>query len=361
MKTRRPAPERSRFGDLDSSQIEVLGSTVERAMLMELADCKRKLAQAIEDIEGSGTARAGDDPQALAHHLAHGIACNGPEHARLGAVQRRYCALRSRLALANTKLVAHVAKRFRDRGIPYSDLLQEGFCGLLEAIDRFDLTHQTKLSTYATWWIRQAMQRAVAAGAYPVRLTPRHLRQLAQVQEPKERMEAAGDGAPNEPDEDGPGIIPFIHAATRPAVSLDATRDMSASFNLLRTISDPDGDATARVDASEAVSHLMEALRPSEQKVLSLRFGLGGRERLSLTQVGRSLDVSKERVRQIEERALEKLKARAEQEHLDEEVSLIDSDRPFLPRRTTRGKSPTSAAPCIPASPPQGASRHRRI
>ena len=87
------------------------------------------------------------------------------------------------------RLVAHVAKRFRDRGIPYSDLLQEGFCGLLEAIDRFDLTHQTKLATYATWWIRQSMQRAVASGAYPVRLTPRHLRQLAQNQEELERTE----------------------------------------------------------------------------------------------------------------------------------------------------------------------------
>ena len=89
------------------------------------------------------------------------------------------------------RLVAHVAKRFRDRGIAYSDLLQEGFCGLLEAIDRFDLTHETKLATYATWWIRQAMQRAVAAGAYPVRLSPRHLRQLAQNQEELERAERA--------------------------------------------------------------------------------------------------------------------------------------------------------------------------
>ena len=93
------------------------------------------------------------------------------------------------------RLVAHVAKRFRDRGIPYSDLLQEGFCGLLEAIDRFDLIHQTKLATYATWWIRQSMQRAVASGAYPVRLTPRHLRQLAQNQEELERHERPGRSA----------------------------------------------------------------------------------------------------------------------------------------------------------------------
>jgi RNA polymerase primary sigma factor len=325
MRTRRPAPDLTRFADLDAAQTEVLASPVERAMLIEMAACKRKLASALEDIKGTEELRAGDDPQSLAHYLAHGISCNGPEHARLGAVYRRYCELRSRLALANMKLVAHVAKRFRDRGIPYSDLLQEGFCGLLEAIDRFDLTHQTKLATYATWWIRQAMQRAVAAGAYPVRLTPRHLRQLAQDQEHKERLEAS-EGRTNEEDasESSTDLIPFIHAATRPAVSLDASRKLGANFNLLQTISDPEVDLTSQVDTNEAVSHLMEVLRPREQKVVALRFGLGGRERLSLSQVGRLLDVSKERVRQIEDRALEKLKARAEQEYLGEKLSLVD-------------------------------------
>ena len=175
---------------MDSAQTEVLTPAVERALLQELADCKRKLARALADIEGIEVPRAGDDPQAMAQYIAHLYPCNGPENASLGAVHRRYCELRGKLALANMKLVAHVAKRFRDRGIPYPDLMQEGFCGLLEAIDRFDLTHQTKLATYATWWIRQAMQRAVASGAYPVRLTPRHLRQLAQDQEQKERIES---------------------------------------------------------------------------------------------------------------------------------------------------------------------------
>ena len=70
------------------------------------------------------------------------------------------------------RLVAHVARRYRNRGVAYSDLVQDGFCGLLQAIDRFDLRHQTKLATYATWWIRQAIQSAVAAGAPAVRLTP---------------------------------------------------------------------------------------------------------------------------------------------------------------------------------------------
>ena len=151
-------------------------------MLEELVECKRKLAQALSGIEGLDVPPDAT-PQATAQFIAAAYSGNGPDQVRLGTVYRRYSELRGKLALANLKLVAHVAKRFRERGIPYSDLLQEGFCGLLEAIDRFDMTHDTKLATYATWWIRQAMQRAVASGAYPVRLTPRHLRQLAQNQQ----------------------------------------------------------------------------------------------------------------------------------------------------------------------------------
>jgi RNA polymerase primary sigma factor len=324
MSTRHPAPELTRLAAVDSAQVEVLTPAVERSVLQELADCKRKLARALADIEGVEVPRAGDDPQSMARYIAHLYPCNGTENASLGVVHRRYCELRGKLALANMKLVAHVAKRFRDRGIPYPDLMQEGFCGLLEAIDRFDLAHQTKLATYATWWIRQAMQRAVASGAYPVRLTPRHLRQLAQDQEQKERTESDTGPPPAvglHPA--GAELIHFIHTATRPAVSLDSTRS-GDKINLLQTISDPDGDRTAQVDLDEAVNRLMVVLRPREQEVLALRFGLHGRERLSLSQVGRLLDVSKERIRQIEDRALEKLKARADEQNLGKRLAMTD-------------------------------------
>ena len=162
--------------------------------------------------------------------------------------------------------------------------------------------HQTKLATYATWWIRQSMQRAVAAGAYPVRLSPRHLRQLAQNQDEVEKQ-------PADPAAVGSEMIQRIHTATRPTVSLDATLDSDSSFNLLQIMSDPEGDRTGDVDMDETVGKMMDVLRPREQQVLELRFGLGGKNRLSLSQVGKVLEVSKERVRQIQDRALEKLRA----------------------------------------------------
>jgi RNA polymerase primary sigma factor len=276
-----------------------LGSRRERRLLEELADCKRTLAGALARIPGLVVPEEADDPRAMSRFIAEVYRNHGPMEGALEAVFERYFELRAELALANMRLVAHVAKRYRNRGVAYSDLLQEGSCGLLEAIDRFDLGHQTKLSTYATWWIRQAVQSAVAAGAYPVRLAPRHLRQLAQDQDEHDREAAQGRGRPHVATES----IQRIHAATRPAVSLDEAR-----FTPLNTMSSPERDPADDADLDEAVGEWMVSLRPRERQVLSYRFGLGGRPRLSFSQVGKVLDVSKERVRQIQNAALERLR-----------------------------------------------------
>ncbi len=299
--------------NIDSDQTAVLERSEERRLLTELDECKRKLAEALEQIPVADWPEGSDEPIALSQYVAMTCAGDGPAGARLGAVCHRYAEVRGKLALANMRLVAHVAKRFRDRGVAYSDLLQEGFCGLLEAIDRFDLSHGTKLATYATWWIRQAMQRAVASGAYPVRLSPRHLRQLAQNQD---ELETRGTTEPSQ--ENSSDLIRRIHTATRPTVSLDATIDTSSHFSLLQTMSDPDGDRTDTVDTDETIGKLMQTLRPREQEVLALRFGLNGQQRLSLSQVGKVLEVSKERVRQIQDRALEKLRAVAAEQDLSD-------------------------------------------
>ncbi len=301
------------WGDHDEAATRLLTAAEERALLRDLAGCKAKLAEALAAIRpADGVPDGGDDPQGLARYIAAFYARNGdgPAGARLGAVFRRYADLRGRLAMANIRLVAHVAKRFRDRGIAHPDLMQEGFCGLLEAIDRFDIAHGTKLATYATWWVRQAMQRAVAAGAYPVRLTPRHLRQLAQNQ---------GELDGNAPARPAGALIRHIHTATRPAISLDAALDAETDFSLLQAMSAPEADRTDDIDRDEAVGRLVGTLRPREREVLALRFGLDGKERLSLSQVGRALAVSKERVRQIQDRALQKLRA------LASEGDLIDT------------------------------------
>jgi RNA polymerase primary sigma factor len=306
---------------LDPSTTEVLSAQEERRLLGELAKCKAKLAESLAKLTGSAVPKGADAPQDLAEYIVNTYEQSAQAQARLGAIYHRYDELRTRLALANLRLVAHVAKRFRERGVALSDLIQEGFCGLLEAIDRFDIGHETKLSTYATWWIRQAMQRAVASGAYPVRLSPRHLRQLAISQDEHESPSSKHALSPKRrlPSTE---MIERIHTATRPTVSLDATLETDTDFSLLQTMSDHDADHREEVEMGETIGRLMKELPDREKMVLSLRFGLGGSPKLSLSQVGQVLEVSKERVRQIQEHALERLRSAAS---LSEEVAVLEA------------------------------------
>ncbi len=317
MRLDRTGGDHDSLATLDLEETRLLDAREERSLLKELSECKQKLSSALTRIPGFELPEGTEDPQAISQQIASFYAGHGPSEARLGAVFHRYNEVRSKLAMANMRLVAHVAKRFRERGISYSDLLQEGFCGLLEAIDRFDLTHETKLATYATWWIRQSIQKAVAAGAYPVRLSPRHLRQLAQNQDD---LDSRAGGRPDRGEASPSEMIQRIHAATRPTISLDAAIDTESNFSLLQIMSDPEGDRTDDVDMGETINKLMAVLRPREQQVLALRFGLGGTPRLSLSQVGKVLEVSKERIRQIQDRALEKLRAEVDESELLESV-----------------------------------------
>lgn len=313
MRSRRVNGPTQDLAGFDLEHAALLTPDEERDLLRELSECKRELTSSMPCVEMEATDATG--AAAVSRQIANyysTIAEQGANHARLGGIYLRFKEIRERLAMANLRLVAHIAKRYRDRGISHSDLLQEGLCGLLEAIDRFDVGLGTKLSTYATWWIRQSIQRFVAATAYPVRLSPRHLRQLAQNQtDVNGSMERASRGGNADQHVEGPAsadIVRRIHTATQPAVSLDACAGGESRFRYQDIASEPDAEFGTDLDRAEAVRRMMSGLRPREQQVLALRFGLSGGQRLSLSQVGRVLQVSKERVRQIQERAIGKLR-----------------------------------------------------
>jgi len=298
-------------GLLNRAEARVLSTVEERKLLVELVDCKEQILERMprpDDVMWDGSVLQTDF-----HQLIRDLA--DPAETRLDppaeAVRRlaqQYQEIRAKLAMANVRLVAHVAKRYHDRGIPPGDLIQEGFCALLVAIDRFDLANQTRLATYAIWWIRQAIQRAVAGGAYPVRLNPRQLHQLARAQE----LAGGRDrGRPTRSDPLSPALSPTIErvfAATLPVISLDAPSRRDQTATIGEFFIPPDDEDSVADDAQSSVGDLIQTLSPREQLVLKLRFGLGGEPPRTLIQVSRVLGVSKERIRQIQDRALERLR-----------------------------------------------------
>jgi RNA polymerase primary sigma factor len=300
---------------LDAPEAEVLSRENERRMLRELADCTARLLQATRRPDGSewGSTVGDAQFQRVVRDLAAVGTTTDPHTAALRAVARRHQEIRTALALANSRLVAYLAKGFSNRGIAIADLIQDGFCALLMAIDRFDPSATTRLATYAVWWIRKAMQDTIAGGAYPVRLNPKQLQRLRRAIAQCPTIPVGLAAAAHQSREDRSATPWRELAALRPRVPLDAScrnDGLTPLSDLLATAREPVENES---EAVEYLRSLLGVLRPREQVVLKLRFGLDGESRHSLSQVSTALAISKERVRQIQERALEKLRVAADE------------------------------------------------
>ncbi|HWC10234.1 MAG TPA: sigma-70 family RNA polymerase sigma factor [Acidimicrobiales bacterium] len=264
------------------------------------ADAERRLAQAIE---------AGRE---AARELASGSASSNGERARLRSEIRRGERARQEFVAANLRLVVAFARRYRGRGVELADLVQEGNIGLMRAVERFEWRRGLRFSTYASWWIRRAIARALDEGVSPVHVPSHLLADGRTAARARAELEVKTGRPPtNEEVAAASGLaIEQVEAATSYPVRAISTSapvgdEHSEMGELLpdQTTPSPESEASD-LEMREAIREVVDAQPPRTATVLRLRYGLDGAGPLSLEEVAGRLGISRERVRQIERRAL---------------------------------------------------------
>ena len=302
---------RRRRGQKRTARVDSGTSDTVRLYLREIGQVdllttedERRLAQLIE--EG----------HVAAEQIDAGVGDPTQQRLLLRAVQRGERA-KSELTQANLRLVVSIAKRYSGRGMQLLDLIQEGNLGLMRAVDKFDHTKGFKFSTYATWWIRQAITRAIADQARTIRI-PVHMvehmnrltrmrRQMHQELEREPTVDELAAKLQMEPEK----VRDLLRYALDP-LSLDSPVGEEDESNLGDFIEDAnvDGpaDAATRAMLHEAVEQVLGELSEREQEIVRMRFGLDGGQAKTLEEVSKEFGVTRERIRQIEAKTLAKLR-----------------------------------------------------
>lgn len=226
-------------------------------------------------------------------------------------------AARNKMIESNLRLVVKIAKRYINRGLPFLDLIEEGNMGLIKAVERFSLAKECRFSTYATWWIRQAIERALVNQSRTIRLPVhvsddinRMLKNTRVLSQSLQREPTAQEIA-----EAMNAKVPYVRrlmTLLRRTCSIETPIGDGNDYFLIDTIEDtsmvPPSELLENIDRYEMISEYFDELTESEQKILTLRFGLDDKEPQTLDTIGQSFGVTRERIRQIEAKSLEKLR-----------------------------------------------------
>ena len=338
--------------DLDGSDVEELHGLFERceielvdeidpataaSMTIERAPEQRTRRKPPLDLKPEGTT---DGLQLFFKDIGKVRLLTAQEEVELAKrIERGSFDAKQKMVESNLRLVVSIAKNYRNQGLPFLDLIQEGTLGLVRAAEKFDYRRGFKFSTYATWWIRQAVARALADKARTIRIPVHIVEKLNQIGR-AERKLVTGLGREPTVEEiaEVTGIDPeevaWIKRSAQAPISLEKPVGDEEQSEFGQFIADEQAESpyerAADILTKEALREALENLGYRERRVLELRYGLGVERPRTLDEVGRTFNVTRERIRQIEQRSLKKLQNLAEAQQLRDDVETTSG---LAPRR----------------------------